>query len=99
MTSAEMAIPQEPALRLDVDAADPLPPIRPPAEVGRKWIGEDLTAGIEMLQLLAGKPYAEDLLRVDVSNFGGRVDAKEAHLVLYTRDGSEVRWGRPPAAR
>lgn len=72
---------------------------RPPAEVGRKWIGEDLTAGIEMLQLLAGKAYAEDLLRIDVSNFGGRVDPKEAHLVLYTRDGSEVRWGRPAAAR
>jgi cytochrome P450 len=34
MTSAEMAIPQGQALPLDMDAADPLPPIRPPAEVG-----------------------------------------------------------------
>jgi len=33
MTSAEMAIPEAAALRLDVDAANPLPPIRPPAEV------------------------------------------------------------------
>jgi hypothetical protein len=52
-----------------------------------------------MVGLLADKPYAEEVLRVDVANFEGRNDAREAHLVLLTRDGSQVRWGRPPQAK
>jgi hypothetical protein len=72
---------------------------RPPPTPGHKWQGDDLAAGLEMVGLLAGKPYAEEVLRVDVSNFEGRNDAREAHLVLLTRDGSQVRWGRPPQAK
>lgn len=70
-----------------------------PPEPGRKWIGEDLVTGLEMAGLLAGKTAAEDVLRIDVSNFAGRQDPKEAQVVLMTRDGSEIRWGRPPSAK
>ena len=31
-------------------------------------------------------------------NYAGRLDDKEAWLVLMTRDGTEVRWGRPKSA-
>ena len=69
-----------------------------PPEMGHKWDAPDLMAGLEMVQLLYGKPYTEQLQTVRVHNFRGRVDLKEAELVLTTRDGTEVRWGRPASA-
>jgi hypothetical protein len=72
--------------------------VRPPPEPGRKWVSEDLAAGLELVQLLYAKPYAEEVLAVRVHNFAGRVDPKEAWLVLLTRDRTEVRWGRPRSA-
>jgi hypothetical protein len=69
-----------------------------PPETGRKWVSEDLSAGLEMVQLLYGKPYAEEILSVKVSNYGGRVDAREAWIVLVTRDKTEIMWGRPKSA-
>ena len=36
---------------------------------------------------------------MDVSNFGGRVDAKEAQLVLGTRYDTQIRWGQPPSSK
>jgi hypothetical protein len=72
---------------------------QPPPESGRKWAGPDLMAGIEMVNLLFGRPFCEEIVKVDVSNFGGRTDAKEAQLVLVTKYASEIRWGRPLNAK
>lgn len=72
--------------------------VRPPPDPGRKWVSEDLSAGLELVQLLSGKPYAEQAQIVRVDNYHGRVDPKEAWLVLQTRERTEVRWGRPPSA-
>lgn len=72
---------------------------RPPPEVGLKWPGEDLAAGLDMAAALAYRPYTEQILKINVANFGGRINDKDAHLVLVTRYGSEIRWGRPPADR
>jgi hypothetical protein len=72
--------------------------VRPPPDPGRRWISGDLTAGLEMVQLLNGKPYAEQIQIVRVNNFEGRLDKKEAELVLVTREHTEVRWGRAPGA-
>ncbi len=69
-----------------------------PPEPGRKWVSDDLTAGLEMVQLLYGKPYAEEVLSVKVSNYAGRIDAREAWIVLVTRDKTQVMWGRPKSA-
>ena len=66
-----------------------------PPPPGIHWPGEDLAAGLEMVGLLYGKAYAEEVLDVLVHNYAGRLDEKEAWLVLMTRDGTEVRWGRP----
>jgi hypothetical protein len=71
----------------------------PPPSPGKKWVGEDLKAGLEMAALLFGKPSAEEILRIDVSNFAGRLDPREAQVVLLTREGTEVRWGRPPSSK
>jgi len=68
---------------------------QPPAEPGSKWQGEDLAAALEMVKILFHKPYAEEIVKVDVSNFGGRKDKKEAQVVLITKYATEVRWGRP----
>jgi hypothetical protein len=70
-----------------------------PPRPGRTWPGADLRAGLDLARLLHGRPYAEELLKIDVSNFEGRVTPREAQLVLVTRHGTEVRWGRPVNAR
>lgn len=62
---------------------------------GQKWQGADLTSGLEMAKVLFGKPFAEDLLTINVANFAGREDAREAQIVLMTRRNTQVRWGRP----
>lgn len=77
----------------------------PPAKAGMPWPGEDLFAGLELAGHLYDKTYTEDIIRINVANHGGRLDPREAQIVLVTRhiykqaDGSivntEVRWGRP----
>src|SRR3954468_13186857 len=39
-----------------------------PPESGQKWQGADLAAGIDMIKLLYGKPYADDVERINVTN-------------------------------
>lgn len=67
---------------------------RPPPQAGKHWGGEDLKAGLSLVGLLYGRPYADGIIKVRVENFGGRHDPREAHLVLGTKHGTEVRWGR-----
>ncbi len=71
----------------------------PPVEAGQRWPGEDLAAGLDLVKLLYGKPYAEEIGKVDVSNFAGRKDAREAQLALVTKYGTRVKWGRPVNAK
>lgn len=71
----------------------------PPPLAGRKWAGDDLKAGLELLALLAEKPYAKEINKIDVSNYNGRVKPNEAQLVCLTRYGSEIRWGQPVSAK
>ncbi|HWE94829.1 MAG TPA: hypothetical protein VG269_12765 [Tepidisphaeraceae bacterium] len=66
----------------------------PPEKPGQKWVGEDLAAGLEMIRLLSDKPYAQDILKVSVANFN---NPREPHVVLLTKYGTEVRWGRTPS--
>jgi hypothetical protein len=72
---------------------------QPPPATGQRWAGADLSAGLGLVKLLYGKSYAEELVTVNVANFGGRKDAREAQLVLRTKYGTEVRWGRPLDAK
>jgi hypothetical protein len=71
---------------------------QPPPESGKKWPGADLAAALEMVKALYGLPYAEEIAKVDVYNFAGRRDPKEAQIVLITMYNTEIRWGQPLGA-
>ena len=67
----------------------------PPAGAGLAWPGDDLRAGLALLAAVAPYPFAQDVVGVDVGNYDGRLDRNAARLVLLTRHGTLVRWGRP----
>ena len=69
--------------------------IEAPPETGTRWNGDDLYAALDLVKLLFAKPYAEEIEKVDVSNFARRRDPKLAQLLLITRYNTEVRWGQP----
>ncbi len=71
---------------------------QPPPESGARWPGEDVKAAIDLVKLLYAKPYANEVMRVDCTNYAGRRDPKAAQLVLITNKNTEVRWGRPIGA-
>lgn len=54
----------------------------PPAAAGQQWLGEDLAAGLELVARLYDQPFAHEIERVNVLNFGGRIDPRNAQLVL-----------------
>ena len=72
-----------------------------PAGAGQKWTGDDLRAGLDLAGLLldpTNQAFTHEVRKINVANFAGRKDAREAHLVLVTKHGTEVRWGRPVKA-
>ncbi|HEV7300025.1 MAG TPA: hypothetical protein VGN72_11720 [Tepidisphaeraceae bacterium] len=71
----------------------------PPPETGNPWHGDDLHAALDMIKLLYGRPFADDIVKVDVTNIAGRVDGREAQVVLVTKWDTQVRWGRPVNAK
>ena len=68
-----------------------------PPEAGQVWPGQDLAGGLEMARLLSSVDWADQIRDIDVSNFAGRRDGREAQIVLVTRFGTQLRWGRPPS--
>ena len=64
----------------------------PPGRPGERWAGTDLQAGLDLVELLAGEPYFDQIRAFDVS----RRDARgRLRLALRTESGL-VRWGLPP---
>lgn len=69
--------------------------------VGSVWESEDVTTAAELVNVLARmdeisckeKPLLDELDIIDVFNFGGKRSKNDSHIVLYTKDGTEVRWG------
>lgn len=68
-----------------------------PHMAGEQWPGEDLTAGLRMLNYLFDRPYTDQILKVSVANLDGRVDAKSPQVVLWTKFNTQIWWGRPPS--
>ncbi|MFT3788405.1 MAG: hypothetical protein QM770_19905 [Tepidisphaeraceae bacterium] len=64
-------------------------------QAGEMWKGDDLKAGLDMVRLMYGKPFLNEVIEIDVTNVGKRVDANAAQIVLRTVRGTEVRWGQP----
>lgn len=70
-------------------------------EAGQVWRRADLSAAVTILSKLGqmdttvapGKPLLYEIDRIDVSNFEGRKNRREPHIVLYTKDDTEIIWG------
>lgn len=71
----------------------------PPA--GRVWFRDDLAAAVAILAQLEkmdkfvtpNKPLLFEIASIDVSNFRGRENSQFPHIVLYTKDNTEIIWG------
>lgn len=70
-----------------------------PVESGRQWAGADLAAALDLVKLLYGQPFAEEIVQVDVANYGGRIDPREAQISFITKYDTAIRWGRPLNAK
>lgn len=68
-----------------------------PPDVGETWIGDDLRAGLNLVALLADKPFRHQIDRFLVANYDGRLDPHIPHIELVTdlQDG-RVWWGSAP---
>lgn len=69
-----------------------------PDDAGKPWPGKDLRAGLELVNLLSDKPYADQITRIDVGNYDGRINANESQINLITRYDTQVRWGQAPSS-
>lgn len=69
--------------------------------LGEIWQRDDLAAAITILDQLdrmdklvtPDKPLLYEIDRIDVSNFNGRENTQHPHIVLYTKDDTEIIWG------
>ena len=68
-----------------------------PYQAGEQWPGDDLTAGLKMVDYLFDRSYTDQILRVNVANLGGRADARAPQIVLGTQFNTQIWWGRPPS--
>jgi len=74
---------------------------RIPPTPGQVWRGDDLAAGMAVLNRLSrmdiavspDKPLLHHIDRIDVANFEGRKNKREPHISLYTKDGTQIIWG------
>jgi hypothetical protein len=73
-----------------------------PPVPGKRIDCNDLAAAVKLINLLyvmdfkyyAGKnPILERISHVDVSNYKGRKNRHESHIILSSKDGAEIRWG------
>jgi hypothetical protein len=71
-----------------------------PPSVGRHWAGDDLTAGLRLVQLINTRTYANQITVVDVRNHAKRISESDPELYLYAQQGrcrpTEIRFGRFP---
>jgi hypothetical protein len=70
-----------------------------PPESGKKWPGDDLEAGLDLIKLLHGKPFADEIELVNVANVNFRLDRQKPQMVLLTKYNTQVWWGRPVYAK
>ncbi len=68
---------------------------------GEIWHSDDLTAALAILNRLErmdeavspDKPLLSEIDTIDVSNFNGRRNRLEPHIILYTKDDTKIIWG------
>ena len=89
-------MPNLPIVRIEgLSATTKVPPL------GEVWQSDDLAAAVTILAKLdqmdksvtPDKPLLYEIDRIDVSNFNGRKNSRFPHIVLYTKDDTEIIWG------
>jgi len=90
-----------PAADLPVVTVDGLEFDKHPSAPGEVWRGDDLAAALAVLSRLErmdaavcpNKPLMREIDKIDVSNFNGRKNKHEPHIVLYTKENTQIIWG------
>lgn len=78
-----------------------LPVIQRPPPSGTVWQREDLAAAVAILTRLnkmdeldtPDKPLLFEIASIDITNFKGRSNSTFPHIVLYSKDNTEIIWG------
>ena len=78
-----------------------LPPITKVPPLGEVLKRNDLAAAVRILDRLdhmdksetPEKPLLREIDRIDVSNFNGRQNSRHAHIILYSKDNTQIIWG------
>jgi hypothetical protein len=86
---------------LHVVRVEGLPLIIITPQLGRVWQRDDLAAAVAILARLERmdkivtpeKPLLSEIASIDMSNFKGRANSRFPHIVLYTKDNTEIIWG------
>jgi len=90
-----------PMPNLPIVEVNGLPTVTKIPPLGEVWPHDDLAAAITILDRLSqmdrtltpDKPLLNEIDRIDVSNFNGRENSHHAHIILYTKDNTEIIWG------
>jgi len=78
-----------------------LPLITRTPPLGEVWGRDDLAAALTILDQLdqmdrlvtPDEPLLYEINRIDVSNFNGRKNSKQPHIVMYAKDDTPIIWG------
>ncbi len=62
-----------------------------PSRAGEPWPGADVTAALQLLQVISARPWAGQVAQIDVARHG-----RDASLRLVTDRGCTILWGRAP---
>ena len=65
-----------------------------PPDPGQVWDSPDLLAAVELLSFIQDRPFSREITAVDVSNYNGRQDVSEPHIVMFTDQRTVLNWGR-----
>jgi hypothetical protein len=68
---------------------------------GQVWHQDDLAQAIMLIDRInrrdktntPQKPLLYEIAAIDVSNYNGRKDKRQPHIILYTRDNTAIIWG------
>ena len=71
---------------------------------GAVWNDDDIEAAMDLIALLnkmdgfsvPQAPLLNELAAVDVTNFDGRRSRSSPHIIIKTRDGTQIHWGAAP---
>ena len=88
-------MPNLPIVRISGLSTTDIPP------PGKAWQKDDLSAAVAILARLdrmdklvtPDSPLLYEISHLDVTNFNGRQNSRLPHIILYTKDGTEIIWG------